>query len=209
MIGIGYVNPGNPASDRNQSEGDDKAEVAREVNKTLLLVVLVQLFDGVKEMSGEVLNASGRQVVGAICAFVAYYAVATPIEVVLAFGYGQKWATGQRGLWYGLLSGSIMVSLLNTIAITIQNWVRPLMLGMQLSRQLIPLALTRVSSLQEEISVKARANSIEEAKVRSFPLLEGYEVTGAGLSRKVGYGKEQHSSRTTVTTTNSSSAGKS
>mmetsp|Transcript_10327 Transcript_10327/g.38045 ORF Transcript_10327/g.38045 Transcript_10327/m.38045 type:complete len:176 (+) Transcript_10327:1335-1862(+) len=140
MIGIG-------------SEGDDKAEVAREVNKTLLLVVLVQLFDGVKEMSGEVLNASGRQVVGAICAFVAYYAVATPIEVVLAFGYGQKWATGQRGLWYGLLSGSIMVSLLNTIAITIQNW--------------------------EEISVKARANSIEEAKVRSFPLLEGYEVSCA------------------------------
>mmetsp|Transcript_10328 Transcript_10328/g.38053 ORF Transcript_10328/g.38053 Transcript_10328/m.38053 type:complete len:108 (+) Transcript_10328:1629-1952(+) len=104
-------------------------------------------------MSGEVLNASGRQVVGAICAFVAYYAVATPIEVVLAFGYGQKWATGQRGLWYGLLSGSIMVSLLNTIAITIQNW--------------------------EEISVKARANSIEEAKVRSFPLLEGYEVSCA------------------------------
>ena len=103
---------------------DDKVHVSEEVNKTLILVVLVQLFDGVKEMSGEVLNASGRQVVGAVCAFIAYYAVATPLEVVLAFGYGQQWATGQRGLWIGLLCGSIMVSVLNTAVMIFQDWVR-------------------------------------------------------------------------------------
>ncbi|KAG0694844.1 mate-domain-containing protein [Suillus ampliporus] len=77
---------------------NDDPEVATLVASILPLVAIFQVFDGITAVTGGILRARGKQVVGAILNLSAYYVIGIPFGVWLTF----KRDMGLVGLWVGI-----------------------------------------------------------------------------------------------------------
>jgi MATE family multidrug resistance protein len=85
----------------------DDEDVVRLVSKVMPLVASFQIADGLANSCGGVLRGQGRQHLGAAFNLVAYYILALPIGITLAF----KTGLGLQGLWIGQVIGLFIVGL--------------------------------------------------------------------------------------------------
>lgn len=76
-----------------------------QVAKVMPLVAVFQVFDGWAGVCGGVLRGVGRQETGAIINLVAYYGIALPLGIYLAFWANQ----GLQGLWFGQVLALFLV----------------------------------------------------------------------------------------------------
>ncbi len=76
-------------------------EVVSVVVRVMIVCAVMQLFDAIAAISHGILRGVGRQVVGGYLNLFAYYAVALPVGLSLAFSLGWK----LNGLWAGLTAG--------------------------------------------------------------------------------------------------------
>ncbi|KZV70010.1 MATE efflux family protein [Peniophora sp. CONT] len=75
----------------------DDRQVAQLVSQVMPLLASFQIADGLAGSCGGVLRGQGRQHLGAVFNIIAYYVLALPIGISLAFRYG----FGLAGLWTG------------------------------------------------------------------------------------------------------------
>lgn len=85
----------------------DDEDVVQLVSKVMPLVASFQIADGLANSCGGVLRGQGRQHLGAMFNLVAYYILALPIGITLAF----KTNLGLQGLWIGQVIGLFTVGL--------------------------------------------------------------------------------------------------
>ncbi|KAJ6548473.1 multidrug/Oligosaccharidyl-lipid/Polysaccharide flippase [Mycena capillaripes] len=79
---------------------NDDPLVVEMVASTLPLVALFQLFDSTTAVTGGILRARGKQVIGAFLILSGYYMIGLPIGVFLTFS--PKISLGLWGLWIGV-----------------------------------------------------------------------------------------------------------
>ena len=75
----------------------DDESVAQLVSQVMPLVASFQVADGLAGSCGGVLRGQGRQHLGAAFNIIAYYVLALPLGITLAF----HWGYGLPGLWIG------------------------------------------------------------------------------------------------------------
>ena len=85
----------------------DEVELAPLAEKLLLIAAWFQLFDGVQAVMSGALRGAGDVKVPVICNIVAHWCIGFPIAWLLAF----EWHYGAVGLWWGLTSGLVAVSI--------------------------------------------------------------------------------------------------
>ncbi|KAL0577233.1 ethionine resistance protein [Marasmius crinis-equi] len=85
----------------------DDDEVVSLVSNVMPLVASFQISDGLAGSCGGVLRGQGRQHLGAIFNFVAYYVIALPLGITLAFNGNIR--MGLQGLWIGQVVGLTVV----------------------------------------------------------------------------------------------------
>ncbi|KZV85394.1 mate-domain-containing protein [Exidia glandulosa HHB12029] len=97
---------------------DDDATVVL-VAKVLPFVASFQIADGLAGSCGGVLRGQGRQHLGAAFNLVAYYVIAIPLGLTLAFSYDK----GLAGLWVGQVVGLFIVGLSEYAVVALgTNW---------------------------------------------------------------------------------------
>lgn len=82
------------------------------------LVSIIQVFDGVASVASGILRAQGLQKIGGVINFLAYYAFAIPLALVLSKFTGLQ----LFGLWIGVGSGMILIGLTETSVILTSDW---------------------------------------------------------------------------------------
>lgn len=86
-----------------------EVDVVRLVSKVMPLVASFQIADGLVGSCGGVLRGQGRQHLGAIFNLVAYYVLALPVGISLAFH--PRTHLGLQGLWIGQVLGLFVVGI--------------------------------------------------------------------------------------------------
>lgn len=82
------------------------------------LVSILQIFDGIASVASGILRAQGLQKIGGLINFLAYYAFAIPLALVLT-----KYTHLELiGLWLGVGSGMILIGLSETLVILTSDW---------------------------------------------------------------------------------------
>lgn len=82
------------------------------------LVAIVTVFDGITAVASGILRAQGSQKIGGIINFLAYYAFAMPLALVLC-----KYTDLQLyGLWIGVGSGILMIGAAEILVILVTDW---------------------------------------------------------------------------------------
>ncbi|KAK6454703.1 mate-domain-containing protein [Scheffersomyces xylosifermentans] len=84
------------------------------------LVSLIQIFDGLASVASGIMRAQGSQKIGGVINFVAYYAFALPLALILSKVVGLELI----GLWLGIGSGMILIGVSETIVILMSDWER-------------------------------------------------------------------------------------
>ncbi|KAH7890925.1 MATE efflux family protein [Phlebopus sp. FC_14] len=87
----------------------DDEDVVHLVSQVMPLVASFQIADGLANACGGVLRGQGRQHLGAIFNIIAYYVLALPIGITLAFS--TKTHLGLQGLWIGQVIGLFIVGI--------------------------------------------------------------------------------------------------
>jgi len=87
----------------------DDEEVVRLVSKVMPLVASFQVADGLAGSCGGVLRGQGRQHLGALFNIVAYYVLALPLGITLAFH--RHFHLGLQGLWIGQVVALFLVGM--------------------------------------------------------------------------------------------------
>ncbi|THU97692.1 MATE efflux family protein [Dendrothele bispora CBS 962.96] len=106
----------------------DDADVVRLVSLVMPLVASFQISDGLAGSCGGSLRGLGRQHLGAIFNFVAYYVIALPLGIGLAFRHGK----GLQGLWIGQVVGLTVVGLSEYAVVWLgTDWEREVEKGVQ------------------------------------------------------------------------------
>ncbi|KAG7664670.1 uncharacterized protein J8A68_001766 [[Candida] subhashii] len=82
------------------------------------LVALIQLLDGVACINSGILRGQGRQKIGGLLNFIAYYAIALPIALVLSKIIGLQ----LFGLWIGIGCGMFLIGAIETAIIMWSDW---------------------------------------------------------------------------------------
>ncbi|KAN0088205.1 MatE domain containing protein [Tylopilus felleus] len=85
----------------------DDENVVRAVSSVMPLVASFQIADGLANACGGVLRGQGRQHLGAFFNIIAYYVLALPIGITLAF----RQHLGLQGLWIGQVIGLFTVGI--------------------------------------------------------------------------------------------------
>lgn len=85
----------------------DDEDTVRLVAQVLPLVASFQIADGLAGSCGGTLRGQGRQHLGAAFNLVAYYIIALPLGITLAFTFNK----GLSGLWVGQVVGLFIVGL--------------------------------------------------------------------------------------------------
>ncbi|ABN64751.2 predicted protein [Scheffersomyces stipitis CBS 6054] len=96
----------------------DEGVIALVVQLFNPLVSIIQIFDGTASVASGILRAQGSQKIGGVINFVAYYAFALPLALVLSKIGGLKLI----GLWLGIGSGMILIGLSETLVIIFSDW---------------------------------------------------------------------------------------
>ncbi|RXW17121.1 hypothetical protein EST38_g8726 [Candolleomyces aberdarensis] len=97
---------------------NDDEEVIALVSEILPLVALFQVFDGNSAVTGGILRARGKQLIGAVLNLSAYYLIGIPIGIYLAF----PWKMGLHGLWIGLTVSLVYCSFIGTYLCFKTDW---------------------------------------------------------------------------------------
>ncbi|KAL6452675.1 hypothetical protein SBY92_001937 [Candida maltosa Xu316] len=82
------------------------------------LVSIIQIFDGIASVNSGILRAQGSQKIGGFINFLAYYAFALPLAVVLSKVVGWK----IFGLWIGVGAGMVLIAISEGVVIFFSNW---------------------------------------------------------------------------------------
>lgn len=98
----------------------EDAEVVKLVSRVMPLVASFQIADGLAGSCGGVLRGQGRQHLGALFNCVAYYVLALPLGITLAFHPGS--ALGLQGLWIGQVVALCIVGLGEYYVVWRTNW---------------------------------------------------------------------------------------
>lgn len=85
----------------------DKSELFALAEQLLLIAAWFQLFDGVQAVMSGALRGAGDVKVPVLCNVVAHWFIGFPIALLCAFA----WGYGAVGLWWGLTSGLVAVSI--------------------------------------------------------------------------------------------------
>ncbi|RDA88053.1 hypothetical protein CP532_5267 [Ophiocordyceps camponoti-leonardi (nom. inval.)] len=88
------------------------------VAKTLPLVAVVQVFDGLGAGAHGLLRGIGKQSIGGPANLFAYYIISLPISLGLAFGADWK----LLGMWAGLIVGLVSVSIIEYTYLLMTDW---------------------------------------------------------------------------------------
>ncbi|KAF7977855.1 hypothetical protein HWV62_2619 [Athelia sp. TMB] len=108
----------------------DDLEVARLVSKVMPLVASFQVADGLVGSCGGVLRGQGRQHLGALFNIVAYYIIALPLGITLAFH--SKARMGLQGLWIGQVLGLFVVGIGEYTVVWLRtDWEKEVQLGIE------------------------------------------------------------------------------
>ncbi|KIK65104.1 hypothetical protein GYMLUDRAFT_240421 [Collybiopsis luxurians FD-317 M1] len=105
---------------------DDK-DVVQLVSVVMPFVASFQIADGLAGSCGGALRGQGRQHLGAMFNFIAYYILALPLGISLAFRINY----GLKGLWIGQVVGLTIVGLCEYGAIYYSDWNREVEKGIQ------------------------------------------------------------------------------
>lgn len=106
----------------------DDEDVVQLVSRVMPLVASFQIADGLANSCGGVLRGQGRQHLGAMFNLVAYYILALPIGITLAF----KTDLGLQGLWIGQVIGLFTVALSEYGVVWLgTNWDREIQKGIK------------------------------------------------------------------------------
>jgi MATE family multidrug resistance protein len=111
----------------------DEEDVVRLVGKVMPLVASFQVADGLAGSCGGVLRGQGRQQLGALFNLVAYYILALPMGIILAFH--SKLALGLRGLWIGQVVALFIVGLGEYTVVLRTDWDKEVELGVERNRE--------------------------------------------------------------------------
>lgn len=98
----------------------DSDIVIRASNRVMCFVAVNQLADPFNVIAAGVLRGQGRQNIGSILNLVSYYVVALPVGYVLGFKYNMELA----GLWTGLVTGVLILTLSEVFCIATSDWYR-------------------------------------------------------------------------------------
>ncbi|KAF8522435.1 MATE efflux family protein [Hysterangium stoloniferum] len=103
-------------------------DVVQLVAKIMPLVASFQVADGLANSCGGVLRGQGRQHLGAVFNLVAYYVLALPLGLTLAFIYDQ----GLSGLWIGQVVALFLVGIGEYVAVWLfTDWEEEVRKGME------------------------------------------------------------------------------
>ncbi|KAF9529009.1 MOP flippase [Crepidotus variabilis] len=106
---------------------DDEA-VVRLVSVVMPLVASFQVADGLAGSCGGVLRGQGRQHLGALFNLVAYYVLALPVGITLAFRYNQ----GLQGLWIGQVVALFLVGAAEFLVVWLgTDWKQEVLKGIE------------------------------------------------------------------------------
>lgn len=97
---------------------DDPDVLAMVIHLFAPLVGVLQIFDGIASVASGILRAQGRQKIGGLINFLSYYALALPLAILLS----TRFNFGLSGLWLGIGSGMMVISVLETLVIITSNW---------------------------------------------------------------------------------------
>ncbi|KAL1573106.1 mate efflux family protein [Candida albicans] len=97
---------------------DDPEVISLIVDLLNPLVSVLQIFDGIASVNSGILRAQGSQKIGGYINFIAYYAFALPLAMVLSKIVGLQ----VFGLWIGVGSGMAVIALSETAVIMFSNW---------------------------------------------------------------------------------------
>ncbi|KAJ7027903.1 MOP flippase [Mycena alexandri] len=98
----------------------DDVDVVRLVAQVMPLVASFQVADGLAGSCGGVLRGQGRQHLGALFNCVAYYVLALPLGITLAFH--PRTALGLQGLWIGQVVALFIVGLGEYFVVWKSDW---------------------------------------------------------------------------------------
>ncbi|KAI8978868.1 MOP flippase [Trametes punicea] len=108
----------------------DDREVATLVSKVMPLVASFQIADGLAGSCGGVLRGQGRQHLGAFFNVVAYYVLALPLGITLAFH--PKTHLGLQGLWIGQVIALFIVGFSEYAVVWLgTDWEREVQRGIE------------------------------------------------------------------------------
>lgn len=102
---------------------NDDPKVVALVASILPLVATYQVFDGIAAVTGGVLRAQGKQLIGALLNISAYYCIGIPFGVWLAF----KMNIGIVGLWVGITAALVYCSAWGTYLCITADWQKEVM----------------------------------------------------------------------------------
>ncbi|KAJ2663730.1 ethionine resistance protein [Coemansia sp. RSA 1200] len=94
-------------------------EIVAMVAVLISACAIFQMLDAVNSVASGVLRSLGRQYVGALINFVAYYLVGFPIALYLTYGRPHA---GAVGLWYGIGAGVGLTVLMQLLIFARTNW---------------------------------------------------------------------------------------
>ncbi|KAI0700316.1 MOP flippase [Cytidiella melzeri] len=112
----------------------DDMDVVELVSKVMPLVASFQIADGLAGSCGGVLRGQGRQHLGALFNLVAYYVLALPMGITLAFH--PRTHLGLQGLWIGQVVALFVVGLGEYTVVWLgTNWEREVERGIERNRE--------------------------------------------------------------------------
>ncbi|KAL4252699.1 multi antimicrobial extrusion (MATE) family protein [Abortiporus biennis] len=112
----------------------DDIDVVHLVSKVMPLVASFQIADGLAGSCGGVLRGQGRQHLGALFNLVAYYVIALPLGITLAFH--QRTHLGLQGLWIGQVIALFIVGLGEYATVWLgTDWEKEIQRGIERNRE--------------------------------------------------------------------------
>ncbi|SCV05546.1 LANO_0H09868g1_1 [Lachancea nothofagi CBS 11611] len=84
----------------------------------LPLLAFMQIFDGFNACTAGCLRGQGQQKIGGYINVLAFYCIGIPMSYILTF----KYELGMAGLWYGITSALVFMSIFQSYAVFSCNW---------------------------------------------------------------------------------------
>ena len=93
-------------------------DVVRLVSSSLPILAFMQIFDAFNASTAGCLRGQGQQKIGGYINVFAFYCIGIPVSYLLTFHYG----FGVSGLWWGITSGLVFMSIFQSYAVFHCNW---------------------------------------------------------------------------------------
>lgn len=94
------------------------SQIVELVSNALPILAFMQIFDAFNACTAGCLRGQGQQKIGGYINVFSFYCIGIPISYLLTFNYG--W--GLRGLWWGITSGLVVMSIFQSYAVFNCDW---------------------------------------------------------------------------------------